>query len=69
MTLATSCNGATPQSTGTKGGSFRVGDYYVLFGLKKLKNKVQNWSQQGMARKRSERKKAPIMAGHKRMRF
>ncbi|HYE54289.1 MAG TPA: arginine--tRNA ligase [Chitinophagaceae bacterium] len=51
-------NGATPQSTGTKGDHF-VGDYYVKFN-DELKKQVSELVQQGMKEEDAE-KQAPIM--------
>jgi len=51
-------NGATPQSTNTKGDHF-VGHYYVLFG-KEYKKQVQELVAKGMTQEEAE-KNAPIM--------
>ncbi len=51
-------DGATPQSTGTKGDHF-VGDYYVLFG-NELKKEVDALVAEGMAKEQAE-KEAPLM--------
>jgi arginyl-tRNA synthetase len=51
-------NGATPESTGTKGDHF-VGDYYVLFG-EVLKKQVNELAESGMPKEEAE-KQAPIM--------
>lgn len=57
-------NGATPESTGTKGDHF-VGDYYVLFG-NELKKQVELLVQQGMSKEEAE-KEAPIMKAAQQM--
>ncbi len=51
-------NGATPQSTNTKGDHF-VGNYYVQFG-NELKKQVAELEQQGVSKEAAE-KEAPIM--------
>ncbi|HTL10138.1 MAG TPA: arginine--tRNA ligase [Chitinophagaceae bacterium] len=51
-------NGATPESTGTKGDHF-VGDYYVLFG-QELKKQSAELINSGLTKEEAE-KKAPIM--------
>jgi len=51
-------NGATPQSTNTKGDHF-VGNYYVHFG-NELKKQVAELEQQGVSKEAAE-KEAPIM--------
>ncbi|MEO6316562.1 MAG: arginine--tRNA ligase [Chitinophagaceae bacterium] len=51
-------NGATPESTGTKGDHF-VGDYYVLFGTV-LKKQVADMVAQGVDKEAAE-KQAPVM--------
>src|SRR5271154_3730740 len=51
-------NGATPQSTGTKGDHF-VGDYYVMFG-NELKNQVEQLTAAGINAEEAE-KQAPLM--------
>ncbi len=51
-------NGATPQSTGTKGDHL-VGDYYVMFG-NELKKQVATLVDNGMSKEDAE-KNAPIM--------
>jgi arginyl-tRNA synthetase len=51
-------NGATPESTGTKGDHF-VGDYYVLFGAE-LKKQVEALVAQGIGKEDAE-KQAPLM--------
>ncbi|MES1223733.1 MAG: arginine--tRNA ligase, partial [Bacteroidota bacterium] len=51
-------NGATPQSTGTKGDHF-VGDYYVMFG-NELKKQVEALTEKGINKEDAE-KQAPIM--------
>ncbi len=57
-------NGATPQSTATKGDHF-VGDYYVLFG-EELKKEVAGLQQNGMLKEVAE-KEAPIMKAAQQM--
>jgi arginyl-tRNA synthetase len=57
-------DGATPQSTGTKGDHF-VGDYYVRFN-DALKAEVEGLVAEGMERERAE-KEAPIMKATQRM--
>jgi arginyl-tRNA synthetase len=56
--------GATPQSTGTKGDHF-VGDYYVLFSVEH-KKEVQQLVAAGMQREEAE-KEAPIMKAAQQM--
>jgi arginyl-tRNA synthetase len=51
-------NGATPESTGTKGDHF-VGDYYVTFN-EAYKREVDLMVQQGLAKEKAE-KEAPVM--------
>jgi len=57
-------NGATPQSTGTKGDHF-VGDYYVRFN-DEYKKQVEELISGGMAKELAE-KEAPIMKGTQQM--
>lgn len=57
-------NGATPQSTGTKGDHF-VGDYYVMFG-NELKKQVAELIEGGMSKELAE-KEAPIMKAAQKM--
>lgn len=57
-------NGATPQSTGTKGDHF-VGDYYVRFN-EAYKQEVEVLVQNGMPREEAE-KEAPIMKATQQM--
>lgn len=57
-------NGATPQSTGTKGDHF-VGDYYVKFN-DVYKQEVEQLTASGMAKEDAE-KEAPIMKSAQRM--
>jgi len=57
-------NGATPQSTSTKGDHF-VGYYYVLFG-EEYKKQVQGLVTKGMSQEEAE-KNAPIMLGAQQM--
>lgn len=57
-------NGATPQSTGTKGDHF-VGDYYVMFG-EELKKQVAELVEKGVAKDDAE-KEAPIMKAAQQM--
>ncbi len=57
-------NGATPESTGTKGDHF-VGDYYVLFGHE-LKKQVAGLIAGGMSQELAD-KEAPIMKAAQKM--
>ena len=57
-------NGATPQSTGTKGDHF-VGDYYVLFG-NEHKKQMAELTEKGMTKEQAE-KEAPIMKAAQQM--
>jgi arginyl-tRNA synthetase len=57
-------NGATPQSTGTKGDHF-VGDYYVKFN-DEYKRQVEELMQKGTSKEQAE-KEAPIMKGAQEM--
>jgi arginyl-tRNA synthetase len=57
-------NGATPESTGTKGDHF-VGDYYVLFGSK-MKEEVEALVASGMSKEEAERE-APLMKAAQQM--
>lgn len=57
-------NGATPESTGTKGDHF-VGDYYVMFG-NAYKKEVQSLVEKGMSEAEAE-KEAPIMKAAQQM--
>ena len=57
-------NGATPESTHTKGDHF-VGDYYVLFG-NKLKEEVSSLVADGMSKEEAE-KEAPLMKAAQQM--
>ena len=57
-------NGATPQSTGTKGDHF-VGDYYVMFG-NELKKQVGELTAVGMGKELAE-KEAPLMKAAQKM--
>ncbi len=57
-------NGATPESTGTKGDHF-VGDYYVQFGTE-FKKEVQALKATGMSEEAAE-KEAPIMKAAQQM--
>ena len=57
-------NGATPESTGSKGDHF-VGDYYVQFG-NELKKQVEQLVNQGMKKEDAE-KQAPIMKAAQQM--
>jgi len=57
-------NGATPQSTGTKGDHF-VGDYYVMFGDVQ-KKQMAELMEKGMSKEEAE-KEAPIMKAAQQM--
>lgn len=57
-------NGATPESTGTKGDHF-VGDYYVQFGVE-FKKEVEALKAAGMSEEAAE-KEAPIMKAAQQM--
>ncbi len=57
-------NGATPESTGTKGDHF-VGDYYVLFGNEQ-KKQMAVLMEQGLTKEQAE-KEAPIMKAAQQM--
>jgi arginyl-tRNA synthetase len=57
-------NGATPESTGTKGDHF-VGDYYVQFGTE-FKKEVKTLTAAGMSEEAAE-KEAPIMKAAQQM--
>ena len=57
-------NGATPESTGTKGDHF-VGDYYVMFG-NAYKKEVQSLVEKGISEAEAE-KEAPIMKAAQQM--
>ncbi len=57
-------NGATPESTGSKGDHF-VGDYYVMFG-NELKKQVAEITAGGMSKELAE-KEAPIMKAAQKM--
>ena len=57
-------NGATPESTGTKGDHF-VGDYYVMFG-NDLKKQVAELTAGGMSKELAD-KEAPIMKAAQKM--
>ncbi|MFT3704406.1 MAG: arginine--tRNA ligase [Agriterribacter sp.] len=57
-------NGATPESTNTKGDHF-VGDYYVMFG-NEMKKEVGELMTKGMTEKEAE-EEAPIMKAAKQM--
>jgi arginyl-tRNA synthetase len=57
-------NGATPESTGTKGDHL-VGDYYVMFG-NEMKKQVKELMEKGLTQEEAE-KEAPIMKAAQQM--